>query len=299
MIQGTYERESKLEQIYCGIKKGQKKIFRRNKKDYEKLSDHIGFLPLVAISPSDSTLINDGSELRRKFIDGIISQYDSSYLEALLSYNKALSQRNALLKYFFKQRTFNQDQLDGWDLQLVKYGEIIFSKRNELIANLLPIFQKYYLQISGGNENVQLVYQSQLEDGDFEGQIKRATGMDRRKLYSTVGIHKDDLLFQISDRPIKKFGSQGQQKSYIIALRLAQYEWLKAQLNVTPVLLLDDIFDKLDQTRVERLMKLVHDQFFGQVLVTDTDEDRIREIFAKNDLESKMFQVNEGVIGEL
>ena len=206
MIQGTYERDNKTEQIYCGIKRGQKKIFRRNKKDYEKLSDHIGLLPLVVISPSDSSLINDGSELRRKFIDGIISQYDPQYLEALISYNKALSQRNALLKYFFKQRTYNQDQLDGWDLQLVKYGTIIFHKRNELIENLSPVFQKYYLKISGGNEVVQLIYQSQLEAGDFEEQIKSATPMDRRKMYSTVGIHKDDLLFQIGGRPIKKFG---------------------------------------------------------------------------------------------
>ncbi len=292
MIQGTYQRENKSEQIYCGIKKGQKKIFRRNKKDYEKLSDHIGFLPLVAISPSDSTLINDGSELRRKFLDGIISQYDSSYLEALLSYNKALTQRNALLKYFFKQRTFNQDQLDGWDMQLVKYGEIIFEKRKKLISSLLPVFQRYYIQISGGNEVVQLVYQSQLENGDFEGQIKTATGMDRRKLYSTVGIHKDDLLFQISDRPIKKFGSQGQQKSYLIALKLAQLELLKTAVGVDPILLLDDVFDKLDEIRVAHLLELVNSNQFGQIFLSDTHPKRIEQILSQLKLESSVFEVN-------
>lgn len=292
MIQGTYSRENKEEQIYCGIKKGQKKIFRRNKKDYEKLSDHIGFLPLVAISPSDSTLINDGSELRRKFIDGIISQYDSSYLEALLSYNKALTQRNALLKYFFKQRTFNQDQLDGWDIQLVKYGTVIFEKRNALIANLQPVFQKYYLQISGGKEIVQLVYQSQLEEGDFESQIKAATANDRRKLYSTVGIHKDDLLFQIADRPIKKFGSQGQQKSYLIALKLAQLELLKNAVGVDPILLLDDVFDKLDENRVAHLLELVNSNQFGQIFLSDTHPKRIEDILSQLKLESSVFEVN-------
>ena len=292
MIQGTYQRETKIEQIYCGIKRGQKKIFRRNKKDYEKLSDHIGLLPLVVISPSDSSLINEGSELRRKFIDGIISQYDTSYLNALLSYNKVLSQRNALLKYFFKQRTFNQDQLDGWDLQLVKYGDIIFEKRNKLIANLSPVFQKYYLQISGGNETVQLTYQSQLESGDFEGQIKRGTVMDRRKMYSTVGIHKDDLLFQISGRPIKKFGSQGQQKSYLIALKLAQLELLKNAVGIDPILLLDDVFDKLDEQRVSQLLELVNSNQFGQIFLSDTHPQRIEQILTQLKLDSSVFEVN-------
>ena len=292
MIQGTYQRETKIEQIYCGIKRGQKKIFRRNKKDYEKLSDHIGLLPLVVISPSDSSLINEGSDLRRKFIDGIISQYDTSYLNALLSYNKVLSQRNALLKYFFKQRTFNQDQLDGWDLQLVKYGDIIFEKRNKLIANLSPVFQKYYLQISGGNETVQLIYQSQLEAGDFEGQIKRGTGMDRRKMYSTVGIHKDDLLFQISGRPIKKFGSQGQQKSYLIALKLAQLELLKNAVGIDPILLLDDVFDKLDEQRVSQLLELVNSNQFGQIFLSDTHPQRIEQILTQLKLDSSVFEVN-------
>jgi DNA replication and repair protein RecF len=292
MIQGTYDRETKVEQIYCGIKRGQKKIFRRNKKDYEKLSDHIGLLPLVVISPSDSSLINDGSELRRKFIDGIISQYDASYLEALLSYNKALSQRNALLKYFFKQRTFNQDQLDGWDLQLVKYGEILFQKRSELISNLSPVFQKYYLQISGGNETVELIYQSQLQASDFEGQLKTATAMDRRKMYSTVGIHKDDLLFQIGGRPIKKFGSQGQQKSYLIALKLAQLELLKDAVGIDPILLLDDVFDKLDEQRVSQLLELVNSNQFGQIFLSDTHPQRIEQILTQLKLDSSVFEVN-------
>jgi len=292
MIQGTYERDTKVEQIYCGIKRGQKKIFRRNKKDYEKLSDHIGLLPLVVISPSDSALINDGSELRRKFIDGIISQYDSCYLETLIDYNKALSQRNALLKYFFKQRTFNQDQLDIWDFQLVKYGEIIFQKRKELISNLSPVFQKYFLKISGGNEIVQLTYQSQLELGDFEGQIKKSTDIDRRKLYSTVGIHKDDLLFQIGERPIKKFGSQGQQKSYLIALKLAQLELLKEAVGIDPILLLDDVFDKLDEQRVSQLLELVNSNQFGQIFLSDTHPKRIEEILTQLKLESSVFEVD-------
>lgn len=291
MIQGEYLRDGKDEQVYCGIKKGQKKLFKRNKKDYEKLSDHIGFLPLVIISPSDSALVNDGSDLRRKFIDGIISQFDKSYLEALLSYNKALNQRNALLKYFSRNRTFNQDQLDAWDIQLVRFGEIIFQKRQQLIEDLTPVFQKYYQKISGGNESVKLVYNSQLAEGDFQGQLQRAIREDSRRMFSTVGIHKDDLLFQITDKPIKKFGSQGQQKSYLIALKLAQLEFLKDTVGIDPILLLDDVFDKLDEQRVSFILELVNSNQFGQIFLSDTHPKRIEEILEKLQVESTVFEV--------
>lgn len=291
MIQGEYLRNEKVELVYCGIKKGQKKLFKRNKKDYEKLSDHIGFLPLVIISPSDSSLVNDGSDLRRKFLDGIISQFDKSYLEALLSYNKALNQRNALLKYFSRQRTFNQDQLDAWDIQLVRFGEIIFEKRKKLIEDLTPVFQKYYQKISGGNESVKLVYNSQLESGDFQDQLHTAIREDSRRMFSTVGIHKDDLLFQIADKPIKKFGSQGQQKSYLIALKLAQLEFLKETVGVDPILLLDDVFDKLDEQRVSFILELVNSNQFGQIFLSDTHAQRIEAILKKLEVESTVFEV--------
>lgn len=292
VLQGAYNREEKSEKVYCGLKKGQKKVFKRNKKEYEKLSDHIGLFPLVIISPSDADLISLGSDLRRKFIDGIISQFDHPYLETLLLYNKAVTQRNALLKYFQRNRTFNQDQLDVWDDQLIKYGEVLHEKRLKLIEDLTPVFQKYYKQISGGREEVELVYQSQLSKGNFLDQLRNALREDSRKLYSTVGVHKDDLLFQIAGSPIKKFGSQGQQKSFLIALKLAQLEFLKTTVGINPILLLDDVFDKLDEERVSHILEMVNGNQFGQIFLSDTHPKRIEEILSKLQLESAVFEVD-------
>ena len=292
VLQGEYEREEKTERVYCGLKKGQKKVFKRNKKEYEKLADHIGMFPLVIISPSDSNLITLGSDLRRKFLDGIISQFDHPYLETLLIYNKAITQRNALLKYFSRQRTFNQDQLDVWDDQVVKYGNVLYEKRKQRIQQLTPVFQRYYQQISGGKEEVELVYHSQLEDGDFAGQLKQAYKEDSRRLFSTVGIHKDDLVFKLSGGQIKKFGSQGQQKSYLIALKLAQLEFLKSTVGINPILLLDDVFDKLDEERVSHILEMVNGNQFGQIFISDTHPKRIEDILSQLELESSVFEVN-------
>ena len=292
LLQGEYERENKIERINCGIKKGQKKSVKRNKKEYEKLSDHIGLFPLVIISPGDSDLIALGSDLRRKLLDGIISQFDAVYLETLIIYNKAVTQRNALLKYFQKNRTFKQDQLDVWDIQLVKYGNVLHEKRQKLIEELTPVFQKYYRQISGGREDVELVYESQISKGDFLAQLRSALPDDSRKLFSTVGVHKDDLLFQITGNPIKKFGSQGQQKSFLIALKLAQLEFLKNTVGIDPILLLDDVFDKLDEERVAHLLEMVNGNQFGQIFLSDTHPKRIENILSKLQLDSSVFEVN-------
>lgn len=296
VVQGDWFKEETTINIHCAVKVGAKKVFRRNKKEYEKLADHIGQFPAVMISPYDRDLISEGSELRRKWMDGIIAQFDRRYLDDIQKYAKVLLQRNALLKNMAEHRLFDRESIEVWNMQLVQLGERIFARRKEFLESFIPIFQKHYDAIGNKSENVSLAYRSQLSEGDFGQLLLNSERKDAQTRYTNVGTHRDDLIFEIKGYPVKKFGSQGQQKSYIVALRLAQYEWLKAQLNVTPVLLLDDIFDKLDQTRVERLMKLVHDQFFGQVLVTDTDEDRIREIFAKNDLESRVFRVKDGVI---
>lgn len=296
VIQGDWDKEETTINIHCAVKVGAKKVFRRNKKEYEKLADHIGQFPAVMISPYDRDLISEGSDLRRKWMDGIIAQFDRRYLDDIQKYAKVLQQRNALLKNMAEHRLFDRESIEVWNMQMVQLGERIFERRKEFLEAFIPIFQKHYDAIGNESEQVSLAYRSQLNEGDFSQLLLNAERKDAQMRYSTVGTHRDDLIFEIKGHPVKKFGSQGQQKSFIIALRLAQYEWLKAQLSVTPVLLLDDIFDKLDQTRVERLMKLVHDQFFGQVLVTDTDEDRIREIFAKNDLESKVFHVTDGVV---
>ena len=296
VIQGDWHKEDTTINIHCAVKVGAKKVFRRNKKEYEKLADHIGQFPAVMISPYDRDLISEGSDLRRKWMDGIISQFDRNYLNDIQKYAKVLLQRNALLKNMAEHRLFDRESIEVWNMQMVQLGERIFERRKEFLEAFIPIFQKHYDSIGNESEQVSLAYRSQLLDGDFMQLLLNAERKDAQTRYSTVGTHRDDLIFEIKGHPVKKFGSQGQQKSFIIALRLAQYEWLKAQLNVTPVLLLDDIFDKLDQTRVERLMKLVHDQFFGQVLVTDTDEERVREIFSKNELESVVFRVDEGTI---
>jgi DNA replication and repair protein RecF len=296
VLQGTWQRSGKSDNLYCAIKKGQKKIFKKNKVVYEKLAEHIGQFPAVMISPYDRNLILEGSEVRRKWVDGIISQFNRSFLDQLIKYGKVLEQRNALLKNIYSHGFFDREGMEVWDEQLVRYGQFVFEERNKFLSDFIPIFEKYYQWLSSNKEKVSLEYKSQLLEGDFHEMLKLAEKRDQRKQYSTVGIHKDDLVFTINGHPIKKFGSQGQQKSYLIALKLAQFEWLNLNLGMKPVLLLDDIFDKLDHNRVERLMEMVSNHDFGQVLITDTDIDRIKTIFHNIDTPFKAFIVNDNTI---
>ncbi|MDG1147714.1 MAG: DNA replication/repair protein RecF [Crocinitomicaceae bacterium] len=298
VIQGNWLKDGAKININCAVKSGVKKVFRRNKKEYEKLADHIGQFPAVMISPYDRDLISEGSELRRKWMDGIISQFDRKYLESIQRYGKVLAQRNALLKNMAEHRLFDQEAIDVWDVQMVHLGNDIHKQRSAFLEEFIPVFQKHYNAIGSELEEVQMVYRSQLNEACFEDLLKQFQQKDAYTRFSNAGTHKDDLIFQIKGHPVKKFGSQGQQKSFIIALRLAQYEWLKSHLGVSPVLLLDDIFDKLDQSRVEKLIKLVANNFFGQVLVTDTDLERVQTIFSDSNLASKMFVVSEGEVNE-
>jgi DNA replication and repair protein RecF len=279
VIQGEWVRQDVSHSLYCAVKAGTKKVFKKNKKEYDKLADHIGQFPVVMISPYDADLISEGSDVRRKWMDGIISQFDRAYLDDLQRYNKVVDQRNALLKQQHENGFFDRESLEVWDVQLVRYGNAIYNKRISFLEAFIPLFRHYYEWISGGEEIVTMEYQSALQHGDFDQLLRDAQPKDMRAQYSTVGIHKDDVLFKIGQHPIKRFGSQGQQKSYLIAMRLAQFEWLKERLGVVPVLLLDDIFDKLDNHRVAQLMSLVSQHTFGQVLVTDTDEIRVSGIF--------------------
>ncbi|MBT8254182.1 MAG: DNA replication and repair protein RecF [Flavobacteriaceae bacterium] len=274
MIDGTYLKEGREEQILISLRRGQKKIMKRNGKDYERLSDHIGFIPLVIISPSDRDLILEGSDVRRRFIDSVISQGDKSYLTNLIKYNKLIAQRNALLKYFALNSTFNADQLETYDEQLIRLGKPIFEKREQFIKRFTPIFNSRYKAISSGNELVDLVYKSDLTSGEFRELLDQNLKRDRTLQYSSVGIHKDDLSFQMSGFPIKKYGSQGQQKSFLIALKLAQFDFIKEQNQVSPILLLDDIFDKLDEQRVSQIITLVDEENFGQIFISDTHPER-------------------------
>jgi DNA replication and repair protein RecF len=270
MIHGDYEKNTKAEKIVVSLKRGQKKVIKRNGKAYEKFSEHIGFLPLVIISPADRDLIIEGSSTRRKFIDTVISQSDKSYLNQLINYNKVLAQRNALLKYFALNHTFNQDTLEVYNTQLSEYGTAIFEKRNAFLNTFIPIFKSRYEAISNGNEAVALNYESHLFDTNLHTLLRNAVAKDKALQYTSVGIHKDDLSFNIGTHPVKKFGSQGQQKSFLIALKLAQFDFIKAQSGVNPILLLDDIFDKLDEQRVAQIIKLVDNENFGQLFISDT-----------------------------
>lgn len=274
VINGEYELHNKVEKIVVSLKKGQKKIIKRNSKIYERFSDHIGFLPLVIISPADRDLIIEGSATRRKFIDSVISQSDKAYLETLIKYNKVLVQRNSLLKYFALNNTFNNDTLSIYNEQLEQLGLIIHEKRTTFLETFIPIFKSRYKAISSGNEAVDLIYESDLTNNDFGALLKNTINKDKALQYTSVGIHKDDLIFNIDEHPIKKFGSQGQQKSFLIALKLAQFDFIKAQSGVNPILLLDDIFDKLDEQRVGQIIKLVDDENFGQLFISDTHADR-------------------------
>lgn len=298
-IQGIWDKDQQEIAIHCAVKAGAKKVFKRNKKEYEKLADHIGQFPAVMISPYDRDLISEGSELRRKWMDGIISQFDRHYLDDIQKYGKILDQRNALLKNMYEQRLFDRESIEVWNDQMSRIGTAIHQKRKQFLEEFIPIFQERYNYIGLEEEEVHLEYRSQLNEMSFDDLLKAFEKKDAITHYSNGGTHKDDLLFTIKGHPIKKFGSQGQQKSFIIALRLAQYDWLKKQLNVNPVLLLDDIFDKLDQIRVKKLLNLVSNNYFGQVLVTDTDEERLRDIFQTGDFESKMFSVDQGIVSEL
>ncbi len=292
VIEGTFKKNNNDEQIVCSIKRGQKKIVKRNGKIYERLQDHIGLLSVVMISPADRDLISEGSEVRRKFIDTVISQSDSIYLKQLIQYNKIISQRNHLLKYFAANHTFDAVNLEVYDDKLDELGTLIYAKRQQFLKIFIPIFKERYKLISNNKEQVDLVYKSQLAKGNIKQLLKDSLTKDRLFQYTTVGIHKDDLQFSIEGFSIKKFGSQGQQKSYLIALKLAQFEFIKLQTKGIPILLLDDIFDKLDENRVLQLINLVNKDSFGQLFITDTHAERTENVVKQINQTYKMFNLN-------
>jgi DNA replication and repair protein RecF len=299
VVEGFYDKEEKEEVIYCGVKRGQKKQFKWNKKSYEKLADHIGRIPLVIITPLDILLIIDGSDVRRKFVDGIISQYDGSYLSNLLAYNKAMNHRNLLLKSFWINRNFEQESLDVWDEQLVQYGILIHESRKKFINDFMPIFQKYYSALSQDQEKVELEYRSQLYENDFAELLKETVDKDKANHYSNTGVHKDDLVFNLGGLALKKFGSQGQQKTYLLALKLAQAELISSISNLKAIILLDDIYDKLDGKRMEQLLSIVGSGDFGQIFITDTDLERIPTILKQESINFKSFKIKEGVVADV
>lgn len=289
VLDGEFEKADKTERIVCSFKKGNKKVIKRNGKPYTKFSEHLGLLPVVIISPADRDLILEGSETRRKFVDGVISQSDKAYLTDLISYNKVLVQRNSLLKYFAANQTFDQDTLDIYNEQLAGFGHRIFEKRNAFLETFIPIFEEQYQLISKNSENTRITYQSKLRDNALLELLKGSIDKDRALQYTSVGVHKDDLEFTIQDYTIKKFGSQGQQKSFLIALKLAQFHFVADQAKTTPILLLDDIFDKLDEQRVAQLVSLVKNEKFGQIFISDTHVERTENVVKNSNQSYKIF----------
>ena len=292
VLQGFYGYDGKEEEIFCAIRNGQRKLFKRNKKEYERLSEHIGLLPLVMISPDDSDLIYGGSEERRRFIDMIISQYDKPYINALIQYNKALLQRNVLLRNQYQDTTV----YEALEMQMATYGKTVFEKRVMLIDRLTPIFNEYHQMICDSGETVGLSYLSQLVDDDFLLALKSTRLKDLQLGYSSVGIHKDDIEMTLDRQLIRRIGSQGQNKTFLIALKLAQFAYITLEGVTRPILLLDDIFDKLDAIRVEKIIDLVSSDRFGQIFITDTNRNYLDRILETIEQDYSLFKVEHGAV---
>ncbi|MFO7718992.1 MAG: DNA replication and repair protein RecF [Gillisia sp.] len=291
VIDGTLQKNDREEHILVSAKRGQKKVIKRNNKAYEKFSEHIGFIPAVIISPGDRDLIIEGSETRRKFMDGVISQSDQEYLNALIQYGKVIAQRNALLKFFAANSKFDRDTLDIYNAQMSELGNLLFKKRKAFLEEFIPIFDKRYAEITNKKEKVALLYKSQLFEKPISELLELNLQKDMMLQYTSVGLHKDDLSFEIEGHPIKRFGSQGQQKSFLIALKLAQFDFIKKLSKSSPILLLDDIFDKLDEQRVAHIVALVAENELGQIFISDTHPERTEKVVKESNQSYKMFRL--------
>ena len=303
MVQGKYMIDNEEEVITCCIKRGVKKQFRRGKKDYKRLLDHIGLIPLVMVSPQDNELVVEGSDERRRFVDGVISQYSKTYLEHLTTYNALLKQRNALLKQYADApvESLPVALFEVLEQQMVMHAHPIYKARVRFIEQFTPYFQEVYAAISGAKEMVSLVYQSQLHERDLEEALARTRSRDLLLGWTSQGVHKDELAMNLGDYPLKRVGSQGQQKSYLLAMKLGQALFLNTEhaMGKKPILLLDDIFDKLDSERVERIVKLVSSQRFGQIFITDTDRQHLTSILREQVNEAKVWHVENGEVTQV
>ncbi|HKK68247.1 MAG TPA: DNA replication/repair protein RecF [Bacteroidales bacterium] len=291
VLQGRYDIKGEKVNVVCGLKRHSKKQVKRDGKQYDKFSEHIGLLPLVFITPSDTEIIHLGSELRRKYLDGVISQYDKYYLQQLIQYKRALEQRNALLKKLSPENPYDEDALMIWDERLVSAGTYIHQKRREAVEALVPIFNRYYEIISSDAEQVSINYKSGLFEKPLEQLLKDNRQRDLYLRHTTAGTHRDDLDFELNGYPLKKTGSQGQEKTLIIALKLAQFDFIHQTVDVRPLLLLDDVFDKLDAQRINQLVNLLSDDNYGQVFFSDTSRERLPGLLKHIDVDVRIFNV--------
>ena len=292
MLGGRYELNGQPEEIRCGYKMKSKKSFKRSGKEYQRLSDHIGLLPIVMLTPADGILLQGGSEERRRFMDMSISQFDKTYLDALIRYNSALQQRNSLLKSDPPCQDWTLYSI--WEEQMDIYGHIIYEGRKRFIEQLEPVFQEFYSRISQDRETVSLAYASHFDNGSLMPQLDEVRARDLALGYTTRGAHKDELTMKLGDCLMKQVGSQGQNKTFLVGLKLAQFDYLKQQGQTCPILLLDDIFDRLDSARVEQIIRLVASDRFGQIFVTDTNREHLDRIIENLNGEHKLFTVAEG-----
>ncbi|MCE7062696.1 DNA replication/repair protein RecF [Dyadobacter sp. CY343] len=291
VIDGIFSDRQRHTQITCSFQRGQRKVFMADKKNYERLSDHIGLFPLVLIAPDDTDVIREGSEERRRFFDGVLSQAAPGYLDDFLKYNKILNNRNGLLKLFAERNYLDEDLLETYNEPLIVLSQRIFEHRNAFMQRFLPLFQKYYAFLSSGKEQVDVIYESEVASLDFAAEFRKNRSRDLHAQRTGKGIHKDEYVFEIDEVTLKKFGSQGQQKSFLIAMKLAQFELLKEEKGKTPILLLDDIFDKLDDRRIQKLIELVDTGFLGQVFITDARPERSQKILENVKADVRFFEI--------
>jgi len=298
-LEGYFKRNNKTEKIVAKVQPGKTKALERGDVVYAKLAEHVGLLPVVVIAPDDTSLVSEGSESRRRFLDNTLSQLDPVYLKHLIQYNKLLKQRNALLKEFAKKGQVNLALIQTYDDQMAGPAQAVYEKRRQLIQALTPKLEKYYQRISGAQESVSCAYQSSLAEAPLTYLLGKSWEKDRALQRTTVGIHRDELLFQMEGSLIKRFGSQGQRKSFLFALKLAQYEILAEQSGNSPILLLDDLFDKLDQDRVEQLLSLLCEEPFGQIFISDTDMARMQQVMKRLAVNYRIFKVEAGQVDTL
>ena len=295
-LEAVFEKEKSEFSVETGFSSTQKKIFKVDKAPYEKIKDHIGKFPVVLITPFDTDVIREGSEERRKFFDNVFAQLDAEYLEHLLKYGHILKQRNSLLKKFKEENKTDEILLSAYDGPLMETAEMIYEKRKKFIIQIQPLFEKHYQALAGKKEKVSLTYQSHLENKDFKSIFKASLQRDIFLERTSKGTHKDDYIFLINEMPLKNFGSQGQQKSFVIALKLAQFDLIYITKKVKPILLLDDIFDKLDDERISQLLNMVENDKFGQLFITDARPERTKEFFKNIKAKISIFRIENGRI---
>ncbi|MGF1637186.1 MAG: DNA replication/repair protein RecF [Cyclobacteriaceae bacterium] len=298
-IKGLFQKSDKKYEVICNLMHGQKKRMICNKKAYDTMSEHIGEFPVVMIAPGDADVISGTSEIRRKFIDGMIAQIDKIYLQDILTYQRALLQRNNLLKQFAERRSFDMDILAPYDQIIIDCGLRIRNKRADFITDFLPVFENYYLEVTDGAEQAMLHYESEFAGENAAERFRKNVQNDRQAQRTTMGIHRDDYVFSVGGHALKKFGSQGQQKSFLISLKMAQFDLLKTTKNFKPILLLDDIFDKLDDIRIGKLLSMISAGAFGQIFISDARPERTRKLLSDVRADIRMFRIDKGVLGEI